>query len=582
MWEFCFEKIGAPPLLIKNLRCSMAGCAVLALPRGLDSAAKVLCLQNKKDSAGHKIMMRICKPKKPSKKDPSTRITKDNNPGMYDQLYSYCRQDVDTEYGLIEQIPPLTSKELAIWQLDQQINYRGIACDKKTIENVLKIIDEKTESGCNRLSKITSGLVTAPGQTLRFLSYCKTRGVQIPNMQATTIKDYLVTRELPEDIRELLKIKYSLGMSSIKKFMAMKTRMGDGDRIRSHLVYSGARTRRWSSEGLQTQNMYRGVLKSDQEKKWCIDRINDLDLESIEMVYDGAFEVLASLTRSVITAKKGNELYCMDLAQIECRVLSWLAKDKKTLKAFGLVDEFPGVYPDVYQIQASEIYGVSPDRVTKDQRYIGKQARLGLGYGMGSDRFLRERESEGVELTKEFCDHVVYDIYRKNNPEIVSLWYGVEKATIRALEDWVKIEAHGCIFKREKEYLTIKIPSGGLLYYWFPRIKMTVRRGRDQKDLAYMGVTNPAKKWGLIDTYGGKIVENIVQALSRDILARAMINLKKAGFKLVMTVHDEVVAEQSKKIDQFEEFKEIFCSVPTWATGLPLASDGWRGERYRK
>ncbi|MHA1286564.1 MAG: DNA polymerase [Candidatus Thorarchaeota archaeon] len=565
--------------------CSAAQAAALSLPRSLDKVAKVLKLTEQKDASGHKVMMRLSKPRKPSKYDKSKW---DETPEKLQKLYRYCKQDVETEYALTEKLPKLIPSEQKLWLLDQKINERGVYCDRETINTILDIIDSMYENACMELAEITGGGITTPNQRDRikdFISFVG--GLDMDSLNKEDVIAALET-DLPPPARRVLEIRQLLGKASLAKYKAFIQRMSADDRVRNTLIYCGAdRTGRWAGSGLQVHNIARGMFSGEDEINFCIDKIQTKCLDILTMIYDTITDVISWLGRSMIMAPAGKMLYCGDYSSIENRVLFWLARETKALKALKAVDADPKNNPDLYRITAGTIYNKQPLQVTNDERFIGKQANLGLGYGMGATKFKSNCEDKAaamgmyLDLPPEFYKRVT-KTWRSTYSNVKKFWNDIEWAVINAILDGKTSVVNKYIqIQMKKGLLLIQLPSGRCLVYHQPKLSEEMTSWGEMKyKISYMGNHSTSKKWVKIYSWGGKFVENIVQAVSRDLLAHAMTTIDEAGYFITMHVHDEIVCEESEL--PFNKFLELMQSKPVWALDCPIKVEGWKGKRYRK
>ena len=331
--------------------------------------------------------------------------------------------------------------------------------------------------------------------------------------------------------------------------------------------------------------MPRGSIKSEKDKEWCIERIRDYDIDSIELTYESVTDVFSSLVRSMLLAAPGKKLIAGDFASIEARVLFWLATDNRALKIFKRVDKDPERYPDIYMVQAGTIYNIDPMEAYKgsEERYLGKKSILGLGYGMGWKKFQATvLDESGIDLSAAFAKRVV-ETYRKQWKSVPKLWRRFEKAAIDAVLNRTTVKVGKITYTCQGKYLYCVLPSKRKIAYYKPRLTEDVTPWDTEiYKLSYMGVDSKDYKWKRIHTYGGKLVENAVQAIARDLMAFSMLRLERSGYRIVLTVHDEIVSEVPDTVGSDETFRAIMQIVPMWAKGLPVQAESWIGKRYRK
>lgn len=628
IWHWiCHKQWGWPDVPAENWRCSLAACSRLALPRKLEEAGSAVGLEMQKDKAGHQVMLRLSKPKKPSKKDPSIW---DNDPTKFRILYDYCEQDVRAEAELIDTIEDLTPSELKVWQLDQRINLIGIPVDRDAARLAIQMADGVAEQACQELQQITTD-VTSPGQVQRVRTWLEEQGHPLPNLSRETVEAAL-TRDLPPSVRRVLEIRLETAKASTKKLQAMLDRCDEDGRVRGNLVYHGANTGRWAGAGIQIQNFPRGDLKPYE-----IALVHDClgDPHVMDLLLGQPLDCLSSSLRSFIKAEDGKRLLVCDFASIEARVLAWVAGQADLTQIF-----FDG--GDVYKEMASGIYDVPVEEITKDQRQMGKTAILGCGYGMGAKAFVSAcHVMAGVKISRKFAKKVV-QAYRKKNDRISSFWREINSACIRTLETGHKHAVGRIVISTDGEWMKLQLPSGRQLHYREPELvevrapwsqglagdlfgpveledkleeldidlgdrvedhweECSVPKGLmatllalgvsaelQEKEPQYVtqiqfkGVVSPSRKWGTKRTYGGSLTENIVQAIARDFLVEAMLRLDRAGYPIIATVHDEVICEVPDGQGSLEEFEQLMSQVPAWGRGCPIAVESYEAERYRK
>jgi DNA polymerase len=441
---------------------------------------------------------------------------------------------------------------------------------------------------------------------------------------------------LPDNVREVLEIRQEMGQASVKKYKAMDSFRGDEDRVRSTTIFGGAtRTLRWSGSGIQPHNYVKGKIKDVDEIAKCVKAIEEKDMDFLTAHKLGTSKVLSSCLRAMICAAYGYDFICADYANIESRGVLWLAGDDDSLEIFRLNDLDPKKHPDIYRVMAASIYNVEPLDVTEEQRFVGKIAILGLGYGMGWDRFYNTCQDWGAKWVTVRDAKRIVALYRTMYASIPKLWRTIEKAAKRAIlrRCKVKVDVGPELYFSWRDSLTggslvCTLPSGREMVYqkvslkkyyvWVfeesiivndkeleysveikthrfrteknecPGARQGVNPGWELKnsyestEIRYWGQDSKTHKWAKQYTWGGKLVENIVQAFCRDLLANGMLNLEKAGYPIVMTVHDEIIAEVKKGFGSLEEFEKLICVLPDWAKGCPIAAEGWRGAFYRK
>lgn len=601
-------------------RCSAAKASSYALPRALEDAVNALGLPFPKDMEGNRIMLKLARPRKARKAEKKelvadgwelaegsiyewtkpghkTKVLWNEKPEDIFRTWEYCRQDVRAERGLSQALADLSPAELAVWRADQTINLRGVRIDREMAEAALEIAAQAVERATVDAVEAATvrdddgGVVKpAPFETLgqrdKIKAWVEDRGVLLPNMQGTTI-DNLLDGELPEDIRIVLSAKRTASRTSVRKYAKMlETASPKDDRIRDVFMYHGAGTGRWTGRFVQTQNLVRGKMKDPDT---MCGAIIVGSLEWLLMCYgpNDPMEVLSWATRGALCASPGRDLIVADYSGVEARGLLWFVDDQEGLSIFRRSKGEPGIYREM----ASEIYKVPAAEIDKNshegfiQRFMGKQAILGLGYGMGPPKFRDTCIKYGQDVSLDFSKFVV-KTYRDRFWKVVESWKRLEKAAIKAVRNpETPFKADMVTYLRKGNFLYCRLPSGRKLAYCKPAvIPSPTPWGEVRPKLTYMTVDGKTHKWMRTDTYGGKLMENIIQGLCRDLEANAIVTLEtiRSPYDVVMHTHDEVAGECDKGEGDVEEFEGLISQLPVWAEGFPLKAEGWRGKRYRK
>ena len=551
--------------------CTAAQAAALALPRNLEGACLALNLPIKKDMEGRRLMMKYCKPRKATK----------NNLNKWHcdarelrRIMEYCKTDIEAETALFLKIPELNPLERKVWLLDQKINFRGFLADRDLVKNVLKMIDIETGNLNRETGELTFGEFEKTTQRDEVLKWLETQNVYLPDLKAKTVSDALKEGLATGVAKRMLEIRQDVSKTSTKKYQAFDIRSRSDGRVRDSLIYHAASTGRWGGAGVQPQNFPRGNMKNTTEAAEIL-RLGDLEL--VRLLYGNPMNVFSSCLRSVIHAPEGRQLYCGDWAAIEARVLFWIAKHEDGLKAFR--ENRP-----MYEKMAMIIYNLaSLDFVTKIQRQVGKQAFLGCGYGMGWKKFLQTCKSFGIEIDEEIAQ-IAVQAYRSTHSPIVKLWSNIERAAIAAVRNPKnKYKINYTTWWVKDNFLWCELPSGRRLAYYGPEVKFEPTPWDEKRPVLYhWGVNSLTKKWESSGTYGGRLVENVIQAVSRDLMAAAMIRSEAAGYDITLSVHDELLAERNLGEGSVNEFENIMAELPSWASGCPVRVEGWSGPRYRK
>ena len=582
LWEFiCVERMGWPAVPREQWRDSMAQCNAVGLPSSLEDALPAAGGTHEKNMEGRRIMLKLSKPRRHSKHDKRDWF---DDPEDFEKLYQYCLDDVVGEDELCDRTWHLNPTELEIWQFDQTVNMRGTYCDRKAVVAAIDLVLEIMKENEAELEIITGGAVQTAGQLDKFRDYTASLGFPLPNLTKDTVELALIRLrqiDTPEakTVRRMLEIRQENGKSSTKKFQAMIDRIDDDDRIRGYLQYCGAyRTGRWAGRGVQPQNFPRGEFAKRADE--IVEMILAHDIKGLRREFGNPMSAISSAIRGMFMAAPGHEFVCADFNAIEARGVFWLSNDKQGLEVF-----ISG--RDPYKDMASTIYGVPYDQINDDQRFVGKQAILGLGYRMGWKKFMAQCESYGQPISEELAKRVV-NTYRNRFWRVVEFWDECERAAVLAIQNpdkryRVKL-SHGYVeYFMRGTYLMCKLPSGRCLGYPEAELRDTVTPwGQDKLSVTYMGMNSHTHQWERLVTHGGTLVENITQAVCRDMLAMAMLRLEKANYPIVLHIHDECIAEVLAGTGNIKEFCRIMEMLEPWAKGFPVRAEGWIGPRYKK
>ncbi len=598
------EKYGFRDVDFDQWRCSAAVCGSFALPRKLEKVAAVLGLSQQKDAEGHRLMLKMCKPRKPTKGDPDSKWHQKRTD--LDRLFEYCDQDVRTERAVSKALRSLKGDELEVWKLDQRINLRGLHLDKGLCEGAMKMgaIAEKLAN--EKLDALSEGAVTGSTKRSAFKEWMRTEGVTIPVIQkkkvhedgSETMEDKETTGA--EELRKLLKaggladfmveaieVWLAVNKTSTKKYAAMIMRMSPDDRVREVIRYWAATTGRWAGSGIQPQNLPRNCPKAREMEAYC-DDVTQADWDDLCMLHgaDAIMVLLSSLLRGAITAAPGNDLLAADYSAVEARGTFWVADHDAGLKIFEKIDsgQMPG--EDIYTWQASQILGRKVTKADdKDRQIWGKVPVLACGYQGSHVALIKYADKMGITIEEKLGREVV-DGYRKTNWPVKEFWYEIGDCAVAAVargrdKPAVTMKNGKFKFKVVGAFLHIQLPSKRMLSYYMPRLEMDDRFGKPK--VVFMGyATYRPGFWTKCSTYGGKLTENVVQAICRDIMAEAMIRVEAAGYSIVLTVHDEILSEVREGFGDLNEFINLLTVQPEWAPGFPMSAEGWRRPRYGK
>src|ERR1035437_2829413 len=561
-------------------RDSAAKAAAHALPRSLEDAVEALGLDEHKDVAGHKLMLKMSKPRKSRKAEralwektgvPPPLLLWHESTELLSKLFAYCRQDVVVEAMLSAALPDLNVQESALYVLDQQINERGFQLDQEAVNTALALIASESQRLNTELCSLTQGKVKKATQRAQMLRWFEGKGLDLDDTQAATITEVLGSVNLSQNARRGLEILSTLGKSSTAKYEKMKDWMAPDGRVRGGLIYHGATTGRWSGSGVQPHNFPRGTIKN-QEALWR-------HLKEHAPIKLDIMTALSHGLRGAIIAGPGQRLFVADYSAIEARVVMWLAGQEDALDIFRRGE-------DIYLDMASTIYDKMCSKEDTQERQLGKATILGCGFQMGASRFVDTAALYGITIDEDFSKRVV-DAYRMKYPRVKTLWYDMEQAAVDALHRDNADESIPCgqvTWRLDGRFLYCQLPSGRQLAS--PNPRLTPRQtpwGETRMQLSFMGVDSHTHQWTRQVTYGGMLVENVTQAVARDVLAEALTRLDATGtYHPVLSVHDEILSEASLDEGSVAEYEALVTESPVWGDGLPLAAEAWTGMRYRK
>ena len=572
-WAFNanFERVCLSRFLGKRLKpqgwyCTMIWSAYIGLPLSLEKVGEVLKLDKQKMNEGKGLIRYFSIPCKPTKTNGMrTRNLPHHDLEKWSTFKEYNQRDVETEIAIKKKLSafPMPRSEWENYWIDQNINDRGILIDEVLVDSAIKFDEILREENMDRAIELTG--LENPNSPMQLKEWLNEKGLEIDSLAKKDVESALKNAE--GDIKEVLELRQELSKSSVRKYDAMKNVKGKDNRARGLIQFYGAnRTGRYSGRLIQVQNLRRNNLK-DLELARSL--VKNRDYETMEMLYESPSDVLSQLIRTAFIPKEGTRFIISDFSAIEARVLAWLAGEQWVLDAFENGE-------DIYCRTASRMFGVPVEKhgINGHLRQKGKIATLACGY-QGALGALKAMGGIEMGLSEDELQSIV-DSWREANPNIVSLWWDIDSVVKRVVKTRAKEGYKNLVISYEKGILFIELPSKRRLAY--PKAKIGTNRFGGES-VVYEGIV-VGNKWDKIESYGGKFVENIVQAIARDILAEAMMRLEKKGFNIVMHIHDEVVIESDSS--SVEEVNQIMSLVPSWAPGLILDADGFESEFYKK
>lgn len=546
-------------------RCSMIWSAYLGLPLSLAGVGAVLKLDKQKLDTGKDLIRYFCKPCRPTKKNGGrTRNLPRHDPGKWEQFKSYNLRDVETEMEIQRKLARFPVPEF-VWDeyhLDQEINDRGIRLDLQMVENAIDVDGQSRKDLIAQMQTLTA--LENPNSVAQMKAWLMEHGIEIESLGKKEVAAML--KDAPPDLREALILRQQLAKSSVKKYQAMQNCVcADGRAHGMFMFYGANRTGRFAGRLVQLQNLPQNHMDDLEQARALVRRA---DYDSLQLLYDSVPDVLSELIRTAFIPYEGGKFIVADFSAIEARVIAWMADEKWRLEVFKNGG-------DIYCASASQMFGVPVEKhgINGHLRQKGKIAELALGYG-GSVGALKAMGALEMGIPEEELKPLV-DAWRDANPNITELWWDVDRAVKEAVDFRTSSETHGIQFVYESGFLFICLPSGRRLAYVKPRIGENRFGG---ESVTYEGVGG-TKKWERLESYGPKFVENIVQALSRDILCYAMKTLRCCN--IVAHVHDEIIIEADPKVS-LEAVCEQMGRTPPWAKGLILRADGYETPFYKK
>lgn len=576
---YCMNKAGYETPLCQ-WKCTMIHGLYCGYAAGLDATGKAIGLpqDKRKLTTGKALIRYFCAPCKPTKNNGKRTWNLPKHASEKWELFKeYCKQDVVTESAILKRLEafPVPEEEEKLWQMDIRMNAFGVKVDTALISGALQINEHSTELLENEARMITG--LQNPNSSVQLLDWIHNNGVEMGNLQKATVMEKL-SDDLPDDVRRALEIRQQLGKTSIKKYVAMDIAKGKDDRVRGLTQYYGAnRTGRWAGRLVQMQNLPRNYIKTlDYARKLVKDR----NYGGIKLLYGNVPDTLSQLIRTAFIPSEGNKFVVADFSAIEARVIAWLAGET-------WVNEVFATHGKIYEATASQMFHVPIEKIAKGNpeyalRQKGKVATLALGYQGGANALIA-MGALNTGLSEEELPDIVHR-WRNANPRIRDLWYAVEEAALLVMQTAQPQAIYNLIFNLESDivygqnFLTVQLPSGRKLYYPRPFLK---ENQFGKLAIHYYTVGQQTRKWEVTSTYGGKMTENIVQAIARDCLAETLRRIDAKGLQVVFHVHDEVIIDAPVETT-VDEICDLMAEPIPWAPGLILKGAGFESNYYMK
>lgn len=606
------RRIGIPAGLADLSRwdCTAARAASFCLPRSLEGAGYALGLPIQKDAEGHRLMLRMCKPLPTNQRKNGLWL---EDTASMDRLAAYCVRDVEVERAIDNLIPVLQPFEREVWELTERMNDRGVLVDQEMLLLVSFLVEQAEAAVNAELARSTNGRVQRVSDHGAITAWLKgfdaddsdLHGLGDDGVGKAALAALLARDDLPDLVRSVLTLRQENGKSSTAKYSAILTRLSGDGRVRGTMVYCGAAsTGRWSSRGIQTQNLPRPSLIRKASKVEAVlgDLRAGISLAEFEEAHGPAMVVASELLRPILQARPGAMLARGDSKQIEARVTPWLAGAEWKLNAFRRFDA--GTGPDLYKIAAAGIYHTTPDDIGDEdpRRQIGKVSELALGFQGGAGAL--QAMAKGYRMTIPHYEHPagvpfnerppapdgtdewIKAEWRRANPEVCAMWRTMDDAAIECMSSapgrFFATGSTGLGFKRNGKVLALTLPGGRRLIYWEPRLVDSVTPwGSRKPTLKFMAEDAKTKAWCRFAAYGGLLFQNPVQAIARDLMAWWTLEAAAAGVEPVLLVHDEFVGETALP-EAAARVEQIMKRQPAWAAGLPVSADSSAAVRYIK
>lgn len=631
IWENTLAaRYGLPPLPIEQMDCTAVRAAIMALPRALDGVTRAMGMAEKKDIEGHRLMLKMSKPRKARKHEDPHGLYWHEDPEDMERLGQYCDQDVEAERGLDKVLIRISPYQRQQWLRVHRANMRGVEVDIPFVMEARRIGEWAQDQYSERLIELTDGTVSSAKAVPALKKWLKGHGLVVESLdKAHTAALLEQTKDRPA-IQEVLLIRQAAGKSSVAKYDRFEVLSDQKNRMRENFLFHAANTGRAGGRGAQLQNLpSRGGLPWYHAED-CINMIREAKspewmMAKIELLYGEIPTALSSCLRGVIKAAAGKKLFVADYSNIEGRVAAWLGDEFWKLEAFRLFDA--GLGPDLYKVTAGQIVGRGPETINKVERNVlGKVPELALGFGGGvgafdsmakiygvnmadywdiiqeaiSDNHIEkarwgwgkygaaQAKASGMPQEAWLAAETVKNAWRERHPGIVACWNQCEQLSVKALQNpgkwhpWSRGRCHiGAKVIGGKTFLLYRLPSGRILYRADASLKAIKKFGREALEIRFWGVDSVSSQWVRQSTYGGDTFQSFVQAIAYDLMDNGWATVEEAGYDVILTVHDEIGAEADEH-RTLAEFEAGMNALPAWADGCPVSSEGYVSERYRK
>lgn len=619
-----------PELPIEQMDCTAARAAIMALPRDLDGVTKAMGMEHVKDDVGHKLMLKMSKPRKARKNEDPEQVYWHEDPEDMERLGLYCDRDVEAERGLDKVLAPMTKFQRAQWLRVHHTNMRGVLVDVEFVQKAKLVEDIVQQRYTERLMALTDGNVSSATAVPAMKTWLEAQDINVGSLDKGGVIELLGQHKDKSAVSEVLRIRQAAGKSSVAKLDRFEILSNSECRMLENFLFHAANTGRLGGRGAQLQNLpSRGGLKYTVAEE-CIRIIVETTDPAwaafiIESIYGEIPTALSSCLRGVIKAAKGKKLFVADYSNIEGRVAAWLGDEKWKLAAFEAYDRGEG--PDLYKVTAGQILGKTPDQVNGTERnVVGKVPELALGFGGGvgafesmakiyqvnmadyweiirsaiDNQFVEKArwgwakygaaQAEGMGMSQEgwLASETVKNAWRDRHPGISSCWAQCDEMSKRALQypgkwfPWAGGKSRiGAKEFGGKMFLMYRLPSGRILYQADASLKGTSKFGRTVQEVRFFGVDGVTRQWRRQSTYGGSQFQGVVQAIAYDLMDHGWANVEALGYDVILSVHDEIGAEGDIG-RELAEFEAAMNDTPAWAAGCPVSSAGYVSDRYRK